>query len=101
MIATPIDAGVPSAAETQTPDSIEALARASAGHLLSVATGILGNPGEAEDAVQDALLLARKSWNQVREPERRSAWLTQICQAVPPHAFGGNAPPCRRVRPAR
>jgi RNA polymerase sigma factor (sigma-70 family) len=61
------------------PDSIEELARTQVTALLRLASSILGDHAEAEDAVQDALLQAWKSWGQLRQPERRSAWLTQIC----------------------
>src|SRR3984893_18007185 len=79
MIAQRVDPAAARGLNATTPGSIEDLARAQAGQLLRLATGILGDPSEAEDAVQDTLLLAWKSWDQVREPERRSAWLTRIC----------------------
>lgn len=47
--------------------------------LFSLAFTILGDRQEAEDAVQDTMELAWKSWNTLRDPERRSSWLKQIC----------------------
>lgn len=47
--------------------------------LFSLAFTILGDRQEAEDAVQDTLELAWKSWSKLRDPERRSSWLKQIC----------------------
>ena len=47
--------------------------------LFSLAFTILGDRQEAEDAVQDTLELAWKSWTTLRDPERRSSWLKQIC----------------------
>jgi len=79
MIASHTDASKAATREPTTPDSIEELARNRAAELLRLAIGILGDRGEAEDAVQDALLMAWKSWDQLRDPGLRSAWLTQIC----------------------
>jgi RNA polymerase sigma factor (sigma-70 family) len=47
--------------------------------LFSLAFTILGDRQEAEDAVQDTLELAWKSWNTLRDPGRRAGWLKQIC----------------------
>jgi RNA polymerase sigma factor (sigma-70 family) len=47
--------------------------------LYSLAFAILGDRQDAEDAVQDTLELAWKSWQTLREPERRSVWLKRIC----------------------
>lgn len=53
--------------------------RAAAPRMLAVATLILGNTRDAEDAVQDAMLAAWRGWNQLRDGARREAWLTRIC----------------------
>ena len=47
--------------------------------LLGLALAILRDMHEAEDAVQDTMELAWRSWRSVREEERRTAWLRQIC----------------------
>jgi RNA polymerase sigma-70 factor, ECF subfamily len=47
--------------------------------LLQIAYSILDDAHRAEDAVQDSLLMAWRSWPQLRDPERRQAWLTRIC----------------------
>lgn len=53
--------------------------RAATPRMLAVATLILGNTRDAEDAVQDAMLSAWRRWDQLRDSARREAWLTQIC----------------------
>lgn len=53
--------------------------RAEGGRLFGVAYSILRDPQEAEDAVQEAMELAWRSWSSLRDPEKRSPWLRQIC----------------------
>jgi RNA polymerase sigma-70 factor (ECF subfamily) len=48
--------------------------------LFAIAYGILQNPEEAEDAVQDALVKAWKSRWRVRDPEKFPAWLCMIAR---------------------
>lgn len=52
--------------------------------LLAIAHSILDDAAAAEDAVQESLLLAWRSWDRLRDPSRRQAWLVRICvrQAV-------------------
>ena len=57
----------------------EAVVRAESGRLFAVAYSILRDPQEAEDAVQETMELAWRSWNALRDPSKRSAWLRQIC----------------------
>lgn len=57
----------------------EEIVRTEARRLFVVANGVLRDPDEAEDAVQETLLRAWRSWHQLRDEERRRAWLTRIC----------------------
>ena len=47
--------------------------------LLGIAHAILRDPGEAEDAVQETWELAWRSWDRLRDPGARGAWLRTIC----------------------
>ena len=47
--------------------------------LLGIALAILRDPGEAEDAVQESWELAWRSWDSLRDPGARGAWLRRIC----------------------
>jgi RNA polymerase sigma factor (sigma-70 family) len=47
--------------------------------LFGLAYSVLRDVQEAEDGVQDTMELAWRSWHSVRDPERRDAWLRQIC----------------------
>jgi RNA polymerase sigma factor (sigma-70 family) len=57
----------------------EAAVHAESGRLFAVAYSILRDPQEAEDAVQETMELAWRSWDALRDPSKRSAWLRQIC----------------------
>jgi RNA polymerase sigma factor (sigma-70 family) len=57
----------------------EAAVHAESGRLFAVAYSILRDPQEAEDAVQETMELAWRSWEDLRDPSKRSAWLRQIC----------------------
>lgn len=50
-----------------------------ADHLYGLALAIVGDPAEAEDIVQETMTSAWRAWKSVRDPGRRSAWLTRIC----------------------
>ena len=60
-------------------ETFEAAVRAEGGRLFGVAYSILRDPQEAEDAVQETMELAWRSWSSLRDPEKRSPWLRQIC----------------------
>ena len=47
--------------------------------LLGIALAILRDPAEAEDAVQESWELAWRSWDSLRDPDARGAWLRRIC----------------------
>jgi RNA polymerase sigma-70 factor (ECF subfamily) len=47
--------------------------------LLALATLVIGNADEAEDAVQEAMIDAWRGWRSLRSADRGAAWLTTIC----------------------
>ena len=47
--------------------------------LLGIALAILRDSAEAEDAVQETWELAWRSWDSLRDPDARGAWLRRIC----------------------
>ena len=59
--------------------AFEQAVRVESRRLYGIALSILGNQQEAEDAVQDTMMLAWRSWGTLRDPDRRGAWLKQIC----------------------
>ena len=60
-------------------DAFEQAVRTQSAALLSLARAILRDRQEAEDAVQDTMELAWRAWHSLRDPQRRNAWLKQIC----------------------
>ncbi len=58
--------------------AFEHLVRHSYDGLYSLARRILGDPSDAEDATQDALLRAWRDLPQLREPDRFEAWLSRM-----------------------
>ena len=60
-------------------DAFEQVVRSNSQSLYSLARAILGDQQEAEDAVQDTMEIAWRSWRSLRDPQRRSAWLKRIC----------------------
>ena len=67
--------------EQPVPDvaGFDAAVHTESGRLFAVAYSILRDVQEAEDAVQETMELAWRSWDTLREPSRRGAWLRQIC----------------------
>ncbi|MEA2636580.1 MAG: hypothetical protein QOH92_3347 [Chloroflexota bacterium] len=57
----------------------EAAVHEESGRLFAVAYSILRDVQEAEDAVQETMELAWRSWANLRDPSKRGAWLRQIC----------------------
>jgi len=47
--------------------------------LYALALSVLGDPHEAEDAVQDTMVQAWRDWSALHDPTRRRAWLATIC----------------------
>jgi len=66
----------PGAASDQ--PAFEARVRRDARGLYGLALAVLRDTQEAEDAVQDTMELAWRSWRSVHDEERRTAWLRQI-----------------------
>ena len=65
--------------EAQPDRAFEAVAVSDARRLFTLALSILRDDGEAEDAVQETLLKAWRSWASVSRMEKPSAWLTRVC----------------------
>jgi RNA polymerase sigma-70 factor (ECF subfamily) len=61
-------------------DAFEMIIRSCSRNLFAIAYGILQNPEEAEDVVQDTLVKAWNSRWRVRDPEKFPAWLSTIAR---------------------
>jgi RNA polymerase sigma factor (sigma-70 family) len=72
-------AGVVPAGEMLPDTTFEAVAVPDARRLYSLALSILRDEGEAEDAVQETLLKAWRSWDSVARMEHPAGWLTRVC----------------------
>jgi RNA polymerase sigma factor (sigma-70 family) len=72
-------AGLTSGGEALPDRTFEDVAVPDGRRLYSLALSILRDQGEAEDAVQETLLKAWRSWNSVSRMERPNAWLTRVC----------------------
>jgi RNA polymerase sigma factor (sigma-70 family) len=59
--------------------SFDRMLGAERGRLYGVAYSILRDHSEAEDALQDAMLKAWKSWGSLRDESARQTWLVRIC----------------------
>jgi RNA polymerase sigma factor (sigma-70 family) len=59
--------------------SFDALLSAERRRLYGIAYSILRDHAEAEDALQDAMFKAWKSWSSLRNPEAQATWLLRIC----------------------
>jgi RNA polymerase sigma factor (sigma-70 family) len=72
-------AGVAPASDAHDERAFEATVGADSRRLYSLALSILRDTGEAEDAVQETLLKAWRSWDSVSQMEHPAAWLTRVC----------------------
>jgi RNA polymerase sigma factor (sigma-70 family) len=77
-VATP-PAALAGAAGADREKVFEATVRAESSRLFGLAFTILRDRFEAEDAVQDTMAVAWRSWDQLIDPTRRGPWLTRIC----------------------
>ncbi len=59
--------------------SFDALLNAERRRLYGIAYSILRDHAEAEDALQDAMLKAWRSWSSLRDEGARQTWLVRIC----------------------
>lgn len=57
----------------------ETVVRLEGRRLYAMALSILGDATEAEDALQETMERAWRSWSRLRDPSKRSAWLATIC----------------------
>jgi RNA polymerase sigma factor (sigma-70 family) len=71
--------GLTSPGDTVPEPTFEAIVAPDTGRLYTLALSILRDPGEAEDAVQETLVKAWRSWESVSRMERRRQWLTRVC----------------------
>ena len=59
--------------------AFETLVAADTRRLYSLALSILRDEGEAEDAVQETLLKAWRSWAAISDSDHLARWLTRVC----------------------
>jgi RNA polymerase sigma-70 factor (ECF subfamily) len=59
--------------------TFESVASREKQRLFRLALSILGDRGEAEDAVQETLIKAWKSWGSLRDLDKSGRWLTKVC----------------------
>ncbi len=59
--------------------SFDALLNAERRRLYGIAYSILRDHAEAEDALQEAMLKAWKSWDRLRDEGARPTWVARIC----------------------
>ncbi len=75
----PIDAVTSSAHIANDHTDFERTVVPEARRLFAIALTIVGDYGEAEDAVQETFFSAWRRWSTLRDESKRSAWLTRIC----------------------
>jgi RNA polymerase sigma factor (sigma-70 family) len=68
-----------STSESRPELAFETVVAADASRLYTLALSILRDEGEAEDAVQETLLKAWRSWPSISESDHLARWLTRVC----------------------
>ena len=76
--APPAASSAPADADAGRREAFERLTAAELSASYQLATRILGNRGDAEDAVNEAVLRAWNSFDRLRDPDRFRPWLTRI-----------------------
>ncbi|CAN5753766.1 sigma-70 family RNA polymerase sigma factor [soil metagenome] len=79
---TPADAALVEAAQAGSAASLGTLLERHRASMLAVAIGQLGYGPEAQDAVQDAMLIALQRLTDIRDPGAAGAWLRAIVRNV-------------------
>jgi RNA polymerase sigma-70 factor, ECF subfamily len=74
----PVGSGSTSERDEDAQTAFMRLAEDSLATAYRLAAHLLGDAGDAEDATQEALLLAWRGWPQLRDPERFAAWFDRI-----------------------
>ena len=69
----------PAGTEQDGPAEFELEGLPRAADLYGLALAIVGDPGEAQDVIQETVMSAWRAWGSLRQPDRQSAWLTRIC----------------------
>lgn len=72
-------ASLPTMGEDASRRTYESVVASETRRLYWLALSILDDAGEAEDAVQETLLKAWRSWKSVSQIELPAAWLTRVC----------------------
>jgi RNA polymerase sigma-70 factor (ECF subfamily) len=62
------------------PDEVERAFRAEAGRALATVARLVGDLDQAEDAVQEAYLIAVERWPRTGIPDRPGAWITTVAR---------------------
>jgi RNA polymerase sigma-70 factor, ECF subfamily len=79
VVSVPIDAVSSIAMSAEESLSFEQAVAPEVHRLFGLAMTILGDHGEAEDAVQETVFSAWRAWSTLRQPSQRASWLTRIC----------------------
>lgn len=65
--------------EARTQTAFEEFILPEAARLHRLALAIVDDPGEAEDAVQETMLIGWRRWSSIEDYDNPSAWLTRVC----------------------
>jgi RNA polymerase sigma factor (sigma-70 family) len=79
FVTVPLDAVIAPARTGDDQAAFERSVMPEARRLFGLALTILGDYGEAEDAVQETMFSAWRTWSTLRDPSKQTSWLTRIC----------------------